>query len=157
MEKKQRHSHRKNRRSVGQNHQISEMSDEFCDEKLIQKNAQCFWVTWSSIYGRLHIFLAYFPSNLQYLLNVERPVFKQSTRVLLFLSGSFLFCQTKFFSLLGSYPATSQKISKRLKALISFEVTAKLTCAFVFAYAKCWFFLMMRLNYVCFRLHLQKN
>ena len=25
------------------------------------------------------------------------------------------------------------------KALISFAVTAKLICAFVFAYAKCWF------------------
>ena len=27
----------------------------------------------------------------------------------------------------------------KTKALISFAVTAKLICAFVFAYAKCWF------------------
>ena len=28
----------------------------------------------------------------------------------------------------------------KTKALISFAVTAKLICAFVFAYADCWFF-----------------
>ena len=27
----------------------------------------------------------------------------------------------------------------KMKALISFAVTAKLICVFVFAYAKCWF------------------
>ena len=30
----------------------------------------------------------------------------------------------------------------KTKAQISFTVTAKLICAFVFAYAKCWFFIM---------------
>ena len=47
----------KNRRSVGQNRQISGMSGEFCqfarqcaDEKLLKKmHRQCFGVTWSSI------------------------------------------------------------------------------------------------------------
>ena len=37
----------------------------------------------------------------------------------------------------------------KTKALISFAVTAKLICAFVFAYAKCWFHIM-RLKYYVF-------
>ena len=44
---------------------------------------------------------------------MERPVFKQS-RVLLFLSSSFLFCPRNNFSQSDSRPATSQKISRRL-------------------------------------------
>ena len=50
-----------------------------------------------------------FPTNLQCLLNMKRPIFKQS-RTLLFLSGILLFCSTKIFRLSDSCPATSRKI-----------------------------------------------
>ena len=57
----------------------------------------------------------------------ERPVFEQS-RILLFLSGIFLFCPTKFFRLSDSGPATSQKISRRLIGSSSFlQITRKTT------------------------------
>ena len=52
---------------------------------------------------------AYFRSNLQCLLNMKRPEFKQS-RTLLFLSSIFLFCPSNIFRLSDIYPATSQKI-----------------------------------------------
>ena len=51
----------------------------------------------------------------------ERLVFEQS-RTLLFWSGIFLFCLTKIFRLSNSCPATSQKISRRLR----FESSATL-------------------------------
>ena len=95
-----------NRRSVGQNRQSSEMSRKFChfadsmyDKKInLEKCPNCVWVTWPSINEYCTYFLhAYFLSSLQQLLNLERPVFKQS-RVLLVLSSSFqqyfLDCQT---------------------------------------------------------------
>ena len=44
----------------------------------------------------------------------------------------------------GNFGYTSKKdytiCVAKTKALISFTVTAKLICAFVFAYANCWFF-----------------
>ena len=44
----------------------------------------------------------------------------------------------------------------KTKVLISFAVTAKLICVFVFAYAKCWFshdvaHLMIPVTFVAFR------
>ena len=51
-----------------------------------------------------------------------------------------MFWKLRFTSEIFPGPAqTSTIYVAKTKALISFLVTAKLMCVFVFAYAKCWF------------------
>ena len=84
---------------------FSEMSGKFCQfagqfvqRKINPENAQTLFLG-DFVFNRwrLNIFPAYYPSNLQCLLNMKRPVFEQS-RALLFLSGNFSFLFNKKFS-----------------------------------------------------------